>query len=86
MLAAIRAAEKSGELGGVSLRSAAAFFQPRTLLTYDASNRRARRIERLTARSDAPQLVQRHIAREIDFNLDRSRISPATAPPLRATG
>jgi hypothetical protein len=69
LVAAIRAAEASRELGGVSLRKAAEFFRPRTLLTYDASDRRARRIERLAGRSEAPQLVQQHIAREVAFNL-----------------
>ena len=68
LVAAIRAAEASRKLGGVSLRKAAEFFRPRALLTYDASNRRARRIERLAGRSDAPQIVQQHIAREIAFN------------------
>jgi hypothetical protein len=68
LLAAIRAAEASRELAGVSLRKAAEFLRPRLLLTYDASSRRARRIERLARRSDAPQLVQRHIAREIACN------------------
>ena len=68
LLAAIRRAEASGEPGGVSVRNAAAFFRPRALLAYDASNRRARRIERLSGRGDAPRLVERHIAREIDFN------------------
>lgn len=68
LVAAIRAAEASRELGEVSLRRAAAFFRPRSLLTYDASNRRACRIERLVTRSDAPRIVQRHIAREIEAN------------------
>jgi hypothetical protein len=78
LLAAIRAAEASRALGGVSLRNAAAFFRPRALLTYDASSRRARRIERLAGRGDAPRIVQRHIAREIAFNL------PAGAGPSPA--
>ncbi len=86
LLAAIRAAEASQELGDVSLRRAAEFFRPRALLTYDAANRRARRIERLAGRSDAPQLVRQHIAREIDFNLDRSRLTSAPLPRLRAAG
>lgn len=84
LLAAIRAAEASRELGGVSLRRAAEFFRPRALLTYDAADRRARRIERLAGRSEAPRLVQQHIAREIAFNLCRSRFTPAPLLPLRA--
>ena len=76
LLMAIRAAETSRKLGGVSLDKAAEFFRPRALLTYDASNRRARRIERFAGRSEAPQLVQQHIAREIAFN----SIGPARVP------
>jgi hypothetical protein len=86
LLAAIRAAEVSQEPGGVSLRRAGEFFRPRVLLTYDASNRRARRIERLAGRRDAPQLVRRHITREISFNLCRSRFTPTSLLPLRAAG
>jgi hypothetical protein len=81
LLAAIRAAEASGELGGVSMRKAAEFFRPRALLTYDASNRRARRIERLAGRSDAPRIVEQHIAREIALNL-RLAIGAARPPAI----
>ncbi|HYJ42182.1 MAG TPA: hypothetical protein VEW08_15420 [Steroidobacteraceae bacterium] len=80
LLAAIRTAEASRELGDVSLRRAAEFFRPRALLTYDASNRRARRIERLAGRSDAPRLVQRYIAREIAMSL------PPVSKQLLAVG
>jgi hypothetical protein len=85
LLAAIRAAEASRKPGGVSLRRAEEFFRPRALLTYDASNRRARRIERFAGRSEAPQLVQRHIAREIALD----RIGDAPMPerePFLAVG
>jgi hypothetical protein len=77
LLSAIRAAEASRVLGGVSLRKAEEFFRPRALMTYDASNRRARRIERLCGRDDAPHLVQQHIAREIAFNTIGAASVPA---------
>lgn len=68
LLEAIRHAERTQAPAGVSMARAEGFFRPRPLLTYDASMRRARRIERLAGRDDAPARVARHIAREIALN------------------
>jgi hypothetical protein len=88
LLEAIRTAEARTEPAGVSLHDAAGFFRPRALLTYDASSRRARRIERLSGRHDAPRLVQRYIAREIAVNLltGTARAAVPADSPLLAVG
>jgi hypothetical protein len=85
LLDAIRAAAPSTSLDDACFHKARDYFKPRSLLTYEASDRRARRIERLVAgRADAARVVQAHIASELASNLYRSRFTPAKLLPMSA--